>query len=222
MEFLENETPQQRARRQLGIKGYAGNQNGYVNPFSGESVTLVIDNAAPASDGKAPVDQFVAISEGYYEKASQMKDFSEKVTGIVDDGIFISATSTSTAVTASGQGANVIDIRKTFIETPCRIKGVRVMCKKTDQLDEALQVYELGPHRPKQIITRTPSASKSETENDQTRVSVDFSNDTLVLGKDRVFLYKVQAGAKVSLVFYFDDRMSQVTQLENAIATGLI
>lgn len=215
---------QDQARSSMGIVGYTGSPNGFITPFSGENVSMVIDNSGTgATDSIIPVEKLIALSPGWYKNAEQVTDFSGKrCDGIIDDGIFIPATTTSTAVIATGQGGSIVDMVGTFTETPCRIKGVRIICSNPDQLNQEFQVLELRPKGANLLKTVTPNALKSENDFDQTRASVSLIDDMIILGKDRTFVYRVLPGVKVTVVFFFADRMSQTAQLENAVATGLI
>ncbi|MDR0941951.1 MAG: hypothetical protein LBM68_06980 [Bacteroidales bacterium] len=207
----------------MGIVGFDGaTSNGFVNPFSGTNVSMIIDNTAPTGSSVEARPIYIALHKGYYENVEEMTEFSQSVDGIVNDGIFIPATSTSSAVSASGQNCRIIDLRKSFEKLPMRIKGLRVKCTEVDQLDQAIEVYQLGPHKPKPIAVHTPSALKNETESDQTRASLDLTSEMIVLGEDKAILYKVLPGVKVTVTYFMSDRMSQSAQLENAIAGGLV
>ncbi|MCL2328314.1 MAG: hypothetical protein FWC39_07350 [Bacteroidetes bacterium] len=215
----------QETRRLMGIVNFNGEGGSdYRNPFSGQDVSIVLDNTQTSTDpGVLQRAVRVAITRGWYFTADQVKNFQgQPCDGIVSDGIFIPATSTSTAVMATGQNGTVIDITQMMTEMPVRLKGIRIATNNADQLDEELQILVLDPKGQRALKRITPSAYKSESELNERRVSIPLLSENIVMGKDRTMVYNLKAGARVTITFFFEDRVSNTAQLTEMLASDTI
>ncbi len=191
---------------QLGIKFPVDSSEA----FTGETIAIEFINS-----GSNAKKRRIAIYPGWYDKACQLEYEGVKCDGIMGDGRFIEESDAD--MECVGQGCKIFDILKTFIETPCRIKAMKIEASTTEQLRNELIFLNLTPTGKELRRRFTPSSRKSETNFDNKLISLNLLGDKIFTGKDRAMLYTVNPGERVTLTFYFDGGISKAVQLESII-----
>lgn len=197
--------------QKLGVDGFAGEVS---NPFSGLNVSFEVTNQDTAAESR-----LLAFSKGWYETAAEMRDFQGNTpAAIIGDGQIIT-TSTKT-VSCAGKSCRVVDVVNMFSKSVCRIKGIKLSVDDAAQLDEEIQFVKLTAQGPQVLARITPAASKSEDQQDQKRVSIDLTEQLIVIGSDVLMFANVAAGRKVTYTIYYEKVASYRALVENNAFEG--
>lgn len=192
--------------KKLGVDGFVGESS---NPFGGQNVSFEITNQGTSAEAR-----LLAVSKGWYDNASEMRDFQGNTpAAVIADGQFI--TTSNKEVTGTGKSCRIIDVVNLFTKSVCRIKGIKLSVDDASQLDEEIQIVKLTPQGPQILKRVTPSSSKSEDQTDDKRVSIDLSDDMVVMGSDVAMFINVGAGRKVTYTIFYEKVASYRALVEN-------
>lgn len=192
--------------KKLGIDGFAGESS---NPFTGQNVAFEIGN-----QGSAAEPRLLAFSKGWYDKADEMRDFQGNTpAAVIGDGEIINTENKK--VTCSGKSCRVVDVVNMLTKNVCRIKGIKLAVDDAAQLDEEIQIVKLTAEGPKVVKRIIPSSSKTEDQQDQKRVSIDLTDDMIVLGSDEMMFANIASGRKCTYTLFYEKVGSYRALVEN-------
>ena len=181
--------------QKLGVDGFGGESS---NPFTGLNVAFELTNQGSGAEAR-----LIAFSKGWYDAAADMRDAQGHTPdAVIADGTLISTINKE--VTCAGKSCRVADVAGMLAKNACRLKGIKLAVDDAVQLDEEIQVVQLTAEGPKALKRIIPSSSKTEDQQDPKRVSIDLTDDLVVLGADVVVMANLAAGRKCTYTLFYE------------------
>jgi len=182
----------------LGIKNASASRSA----FSGDNVSFTL-----ANQGSSAEDKLLAISPGWNSEAAAVKTISgAAAAAIIKEGTIISTSNKE--VTGAGKNCQIDDVVKMFVNTPVFLTGLKIQVDNAAQLDEEIQFVKLSPRGPKEIARVIPSSFKNEANQDDKLISIDLTEMNIVLGIDAAVLMNLAASRKVTMTFFYKNKLS--------------
>lgn len=184
--------------QKIGIKDFSNGQSA----FSGESVAYSL-----ASTGSEAANHLLALQGGWHRKASDCKNIAGvSAIAILTDGAIVN--NTNDVVTATGKGCTLAELQGMMNNCPILLTGLKVNVDDESQLDEEIQIVKLSPAGVKEIKRIVPNNYKNEANNNPKLISIDLTEDKIVLGPDTSVFMRLQAGRLVNLTWFYKNKLS--------------